>query len=364
MEHSAADEPAAAPRRRPSSSRRLGAPPPPPRGPSGDLLKRRLLALVIGVGVVILLLLLLRACLDARKARGYEDYLRDLDALTTTSSQLSAEFFGRFREPGEASKLEFQAQLGASRGTAEEILTRAEGLDTPDELSGAQADLELAFELRRDGVRSVVEEIEVALGRKGSSDAVKQIALDMRQFLASDVLYRRAQSEIEQALSEQDLSGRVPASQFLPEPIEPWLDDLSLAALIAGVAGQTSATDDSSRGTELTTTALRPGNTVLTPENLNTVPRTPAEVEVTVLNGGLTDERDVAVSYELLGGPTAIAGETTIPRVSAGQSGSTVIPVEGDVPTETELTLVVTVLPVPGETIIDNNESTYRVTFE
>jgi hypothetical protein len=323
-----------------------------------------MLALLIGVGVVVLLLFGLRACLDARKARSYEDYLRDLDALATTTSQLSTEFFNRFREPGDLSKLEFQAQLGAARGTSEEILSRAEGLDNPGELDEAQSDLELAFELRRDGVRSVVEQIEVALGKQGSSDAVKQIALDMRQFLASDVLYARAQSEIERVIDEQDLTGKVPPSQFLPEPIEPWLDDLELAAMIARVAGETGDAADASRGTELAVTALRPGNAVLTPDNPNTVARVPDEVEVTVLNGGLTDERDVAVSYELLGGPVPVQGEMTIPRIAAGQSGSTLIPVEGEIPTEIELTLVVTVLPVPGESIIDNNESTYRVTFE
>lgn len=363
MEHSAADDPLEAPRRRPGSARRTRGTPPPSKGPAGDLVKKRLIAFAVGVAILVLLLFGLRACLDARKARSYEDYLRDLDALATNTSQLSSEFFQRFRDPGEASKLEFQAQLGASRGTSEELLSRAQGLDAPDELDQAQKDLELAFELRRDGVASVVEQTETALGNRGSLAAVEQISLDMRKFLASDVLYSRAREEIERVLAEQELNGEVPPSQFLPEPIEPWLDELELAAMLARVAGETGGAD-TSRGTELSSTVLRPGNVPLAPDSLNSVAKLPDGVEVAVVNGGVSDERDVVVSYEILGSTDLVEGEMTIARIAPGESGSTVIPVDGDIPTGEELSLIVTVLPVPGETIIENNKLAYRVTFE
>ena len=363
MEHSA-DDPFAAPRRRGRPQRRDRGNPPPPREPQGDLLKRRLIALVAGVLVLVLLLFGFRACLDARKARSYEDYLRDVESLATDSEQLAADFFQRFRDPGELSKLEFQAQLGSARGSAESLLERAEGLDNPDEVADAQEDLEMAFELRRDGVASVVEQTEIALGRRGSIDAVRQIATDMRQFLASDVLYDRAAAEIERVLAEEELPGRVPESQFLPEPIAPWLDDLELASLLASVAAQTTGAGDASRGTEISSTALRPGNTILNAEGVNTINRVPEEVEVTILNGGVEDERDLTVSVELLGGADTVAGEATIPRVGPGQTSSVLVPIEGEIPAGLELTLVVTVLPVPGETVIDNNESTYTVTLE
>ncbi|MEJ7875817.1 MAG: hypothetical protein WKF62_04080, partial [Solirubrobacterales bacterium] len=116
MEASQPDDPLASASRRtppPERSRR----PPPPREPAGDMLKRRLIALAIGIVVLVLLLLAVRGCLDAREERAYEKYLSDLDSLVSTSSQLSEQFFGRFRDPGDVNELEFQAQLGASRGT-------------------------------------------------------------------------------------------------------------------------------------------------------------------------------------------------------------------------------------------------------
>ncbi|MDQ3729835.1 MAG: hypothetical protein M3355_09635 [Actinomycetota bacterium] len=361
MEASQPDDPLASPRRRaPSPERRRR--PPPPREPAGDLLKRRLIALGIGIVVLVLLLLAVRGCLDARKERAYEKYLSDLESLVSTSSQLSAQFFERFRDPGDATELEFQAQLGASRGTSEDVFKRVEGLDTPDELSDAQADLELAFELRRDGVTSVVEETEAALGDQGAQEALNQIAADMRQFLASDVLYSRAKAEIEQVLDDEQLPGEVPESNFLPEPIDLWLDRLEIARLLAQVAGETGAAGDATRGTEISSVVLRPG-TVLTPDTLNTLSRVPTEVEVAVLNGGTTKEADVQVSYEILGSTEPVLGETPIARINPGSEASAVLPVAGEIPEGDELTLIVTVFPVAGETIVDNNELAFQVVF-
>jgi hypothetical protein len=362
VEASQPDDSFASARRRTPPPRRR-RPPPPPREPTGDLLKRRAIAFLIGAVVLVLLLLAVKGCLNARKERAYENYLRDLDALVTTSSQLSDEFFQRFRDPGQATELEFQAQLGSSRGTSEDILKRAEGLDTPGELSDAQSDLNLAFELRRDGVTSIVEETETALGEKNSQDAIAKIATDMRQFLASDVLYARAKTEIEQVLDDEGIDGEVPASNFLPEPIEPWLSELEIARLLAQVAGQTGAAGDATRGTELSTVVLRPGNIALTPDTLNQVSKIPTEVEIGVLNGGATDETDVQVSYELLGSTEPIEGEASIARINPGETGTTAIPISGEIPTDDELTLIVTVFPVPGETIVDNNELAFQVQF-
>lgn len=318
---------------------------------------------MIGVGVIVLLLFAVRGCLDARKERAFENYLRDLDSLVTTSSQLSGDFFNRFEDPGDATPLEFQAQLGSSRGTSEDLLNRVESLDHPDELSEAQADLELAFELRRDGVTSVVEQTEAALGDEGSREATKQIATDMRHFLASDVLYARAKAEIEKVLEEEDLPGEVPASNFLPVPNEFWLDDLEISTLLAQVAGETGAAGGGTRGTELTTVTVKPDNVPLTPDTLNTVGEVPTGIEVGVLNGGTTEEVDVVVSYELLGSTEPISSEDTIDRIAPGTEETAEITVQGEIPEEEDLTLVVTVYPVPGESIVDNNELIFQVRF-
>ncbi len=335
----------------------------PPSQPPGDLLKRRLIALAVGAVVIVLLLFAIRGCLDARKERSFENYLRDLSALVSTSNQLSTEFFQRLEDPGETTISEFEAQLGSSRGTGEDVLNRTEGLDTPGDLSEAQEDLILAFELRRDALNNIVEQIPTALGDEGRVDALEQISADMRQFLASDVLYARAQAGIEEVLAEEELPGEVPQSVFLTNT-DIWLDPLQVAAELAQVAGSTGAAGGADRGTELSSTVLKPGNVPLTPDTLNTLGQIPTAIEIAVLNGGTANEQEVPVTFELLGSTDTIKGQGTIPQIKAGQTASAELAIEGEIPTDEQLTLTVTVIPVPGESIIDNNESTYSVIFE
>ncbi|MDQ3572209.1 MAG: hypothetical protein M3383_05045 [Actinomycetota bacterium] len=320
-----------------------------------------MLAFLIGAVILVILLFGIRACLDQRKERAYENYLRDLSALITTSSQLSHDFFTTLGNPGDASVVQFQDQISASRGTGEDLFQRAEGLSPPGELSEAQADLELAFEFRRDALSSIVEQVPSALGDEGRIEAIKRIALDMRQFLASDVLYSRAREATLAILSEEEIGGDVPESVFLPDT-DPWLDYVALTGVLSQVGGETGS-GDPTRGTEISATVLKPGNVPLVPDSPNALGEPPREIEISVLNGGVAEEVDVAVAFELVGGIETVADETTIPRIGPGNTESALIPIAGEIPTGVELTLTVTVLPVPGETIVDNNESTYRVTF-
>ena len=138
----------------------------------------------------------------------------------------------------------------------------------------------------------------------------------------------------------------------------------SLQRELSQVAGSTGIAGDADRGTELSSVVLRPGNIPLTPDTLNTLSEAPTELEVAVLNGGTTNESDILVSYELLGSTEPIENEATIPQIRAAETASVPLSIEGEIPTGEELTLSVTVFPVPGESIVDNNEATYQVIFE
>ena len=129
---------------------------------------RRVIALGVGVLILILLLLGVRGCLNARKERGFENYVSDLGGIVTQSNQLSQDFFGRLEDPPKGlTELQLEAEITTDRGTAESLLQRAEGLDVPDELADAQDELVQAFELRRDGLAGIAEDIPTALGNEG-----------------------------------------------------------------------------------------------------------------------------------------------------------------------------------------------------
>lgn len=363
MEFFEADDPAP-PRRQRAARRSRG--PRPPRGPSGasrEIIVRRLIALGIGLLILILLLLAVRGCLNARKERAFDDYLRDLSALVANTNQLSQEFFGVLSDPGDLTGNSLQAQISSYRGAADDLLRRAQGLDQPDQLSEAQSDLVLAYELRAEAMRTLSNQIPNALGRTGRAQAIDGIVEGMRVLLASDVLYRRARDEMIRVLEEEEISGEVPQSVFLTDPTN-WLDRLGVGAAMARIAGATGAAGDGVHGTEIASTTMRPGNVDLNPDSATTVQAQSPEVEVSVLNGGDTPERDVVVSYELAGGGVLLQGDATIGRIPPGQSRSTRIAIEGDVPTGEELVLTVVVQPVPGEEISENNSASYPIIFE
>lgn len=326
-------------------------------------LARRLLALALGVLIIILLVLGVRGCLNARTERGFENYVQDLVAITTESQQLSAEFFKRLADPGDLSPLAFKAEIRADRSTAESLLQRVQGLDTPDELADEQSELELAFELRRDGIAGTADQISTALGND-PKDAIAAIAGYMRYFLASDVLYQRSRAGINAELSKQQITPQeaLPDANFLPDGPIDWLDEAALTTTLAGL-GAGGSIAPGVHGLALFETTIN--GTTLTPDTTNTISGGgPFELEVSAQNQGENDESDVPVTFTLSGGTNTIEGDDTISSIKAGATQSAKLNIQPDPDTGTDLTLEVTVGPVPGEVLADNNTSTYTVIFE
>jgi hypothetical protein len=319
----------------------------------------------VGVGVIVLLLILIvlgvRGCLNERKARNFENYARDLNAIAAQSQQLSDDFFTRLSDPGNLSALSFEAEIKSYRGSAENLASRVEGLNTPDELKGAQSELELAFQLRRDGLIGISDQISTALGNQGRGEAVDSIAGYMKYFLASDVLYERARAQINAELEDQGISDTAPESVFLAD--QRWLDPLEVSSALALVSGDKQATSGT-HGLALYQTTVQPGDVSLDPSTAATISGTGSpELEVQVQNQGDSEEADIGVSFELTGGTQTISGDATIPRIAAGAIQTATIPIEPAPDPGQQLTLEVTVQPVPGEQIASNNRSTYQVTF-
>jgi hypothetical protein len=331
-------------------------------------LARRLIALVVGVGFIILLVLAFRACLDSRKERGFENYNSDLSSIATESQQLSEEFFGRLRDPGNLTDLAFKAEVSADRGTAENLLQRVQGLDAPGEVAEAQGELELAFELRRDGIAGVGDQISTALGSDGQArgEALERIATYMRYFLSSDVLYQRARESIDATLDEEEIpvaeDDRLPDQNFLPDPTEDWLDDTTLATTLSGAAGGANC-GPGIHGLSRVNTVIN--DTELFTDTSTTVSGGgPYVITVDVQNDGDTEETDVAVEYSISGGTDTIEGSGTVTRIEPGAVQSADLEIDPDPPTGEELTLEVNVIPVCDEELTDDNVGTFPVVFE
>jgi hypothetical protein len=343
-----------------------GSEPPGRRG--SDRQRQILLRRAVGIGAIVLVLILIvlgiKGCLNARKTRSFENYASDLRAIAAQTNQLSGDFFGKLSDPGNASALDFEAEIATDRGTAENLAGRVNALDTPNELSDAQNELELAYGLRAQALSGISGQISTALGNPGPerTKAITQITDYMRYFLASDVLYKQAQDQIDIELSDQGIDEKAPASVFMTDPNR-WLDPLQVASALSAIASKHVAAG--SHGVAIVQTTVKPGNVVLSPDTPTTISgdTSQAEIDVEVSNQGSATEKGVGVSYSLTGGPQTIDGTTTLGSIAPGGLQTAPIPVHPQPERNVELTLEVTVLPVPGETITTNNRSTYQLTF-
>jgi hypothetical protein len=242
----------------------------------------------------------------------------------------------------------------------ESLYSRVKGLDTPDEMSQAQKDLENTFRLRSDALSQFSDNVATALGSEGSDKAVAEMTKAMQTLYGGDVLWTRyASPEIKAVEAQKDITQPIPKGTFLPDfPGTHWLDRSSIESAISLAGGHTSTTATpgvhglgllsvSANGTDLTegsTASVSAGGK--------------PELSIDVQNQGDQTENGVTVQVTVNGGsPT----EQQISSIGPGESQSVTIPLT---PAPTGSTdIQVEVKPVAGETITTNNKASYTVDF-
>jgi len=323
----------------------------------------------IATGAFLLVALLLvfgfKGCLDARKERAMEDYVRDANELLQLSEAQSGRLFGILSAPdGEEQSVDRQNQANELRVESETIVDRARDIDVPGELQEANDYFIESLELRRDGLAEVAEQLPDALADEERRTSTAQIAGVMHVLVASDVLLRsRYNPVLGAALAEADVSAtRARRGQltFVEDPA--WLDPDFVADQIAGIRGTDGTTTPGLHGNGLGTVSL--AGVTLTPGGDATVQLTSdAAFDVQVVNQGDSTETDVTVTVSLGQGGDATELEDTITEIAAGELKTATIPLSGQPPTGQNVPITVRVQPVRGEEVTDNNEAEFTVIF-
>ena len=343
------DSPAARPGRRPR---------PPRRSERQQILKRRGLALGAGLLALILIVLGVKGCLNARKERALTDYARNVTQIVDETQQSGESFFGKLDDPGSLSVTEFVAEVNADRSAMDNYASRVEGLDAPGDMAHAQSALELVYELRRSAMTEIANQMSTALGDVGSERAMAIVADRMRMLLGSDVLYAAVvRPEIDGVLADNGIEGNdVPESIFVPDEAK-WLDSDTVSSALGSVSGSTGASTPGVHGLGLIGTSV--DGVALTADSTTTIAGdgTP-EVEVQVQNQGESTENGVTVSVSVDGRVL----EQDISSIAPGETQSVTIPLTGA--PSGQVTLDVSVQPVPGEQVSSNNEAGYIVVFQ
>jgi CARDB len=322
-----------------------------------QIMLRRALALGGGLILLILLVLGVKGCLDARANRELSDYARNVAQIVEETQQTSKSFFDKLDDPGNLSVTDFVDQVSADRSAIDTYAARIDELEAPGDMSRAQANLELAYQLRAGAMGEIAEKTDDALGDAGAQKAMGAIAKQMQKLLAADVIYEQVvRPEVDGVLADNGISDSdLPKATFLPS--DKWLDEDEVSDALGAISGGGDSDVSGVHGTELS------GVLVNETELVEGAPVTIAgeegvEVEATVTNQGESTESGVTVAVSFEG--STVKGE--IDEIAAGESGSVLIPLT---PTPSgEVTLEVEVEAVDGETITENNEASYSLIVE
>ncbi len=327
------------------------------------MLVRRRIAAGVAVVVLIAIVLLVNGCLKRGKQQGLETYNQNVNQIAQASeTQVAKPLFTTLTGASAKSALEVETQVDHLRLEAHELAERAKGLSVPSEMAAAQQNLLLALDLRTEGLTKTAALISEALGGHAQTASTK-IAGTMEIFLASDVIYsQRVVPLIEQTLSAGGVSGQTTASsRFLPNL--GWLTASTVQSNITGQAASASGAvtpgthGSALKGVSVGTSALEPSPT-LNHVNAGSNPTFTAMVE----NSGTNPETNVKVEVSVTAEDKTFKASHLIGKTEPGQTYSANIPVNG-VTLEAASRVTVNVVPVPGETDVENNKETYLVIF-
>jgi hypothetical protein len=317
---------------------------------------RRTIALVGGVIVLILFVLLVRGCLNARKENAIKDYSTDSAELLRESKEDGNQLFRLLQgEGGTDQATAIINQLNGYSTAASNRVDRAEALDVPGDLKGAQDELLEVLELRSEGMADITDALEVALGDQDRREGSDDVAIQMQVFLASDVIdQKRFRPDLFKVLRDEGLSApQLPTQGFVPD-IE-WLQPDFVAdqvnALRTGTGGNGIA------GVTLGGVALASGGSASVQLSGDLA------FDVQVQNQGENTETDVTVSVTVGDGGDADTQEETIDTIAAGELKTVTIPLSKQPPTGQNVPIKVEVKPVAGEQKTDNNSLDTTVIF-
>jgi len=355
------------------SGRGGGAVPPSGGTPDTDAIRtRRIVAAVVGLLVFALLAIGINACMDNARENQLKDYNRDVSSVITASDrQVGRPFFDLLQQGG-GSPVELESQVNQLRVTAERHVDQAEDFDVPDDLRTAQRNLLLTLDMRSLALGKIASQVRTAQADGDQAgEAVDQIAAQMQQFLASDVIYdTRVVPFLQQTFNEREIGGQSQQdSQFLPNL--GWLQPETVADRLGaegGGGGGDDAADDEEpapglHGHGLVSTTV--GDTTLEPGQTNN--RIPAgsdtAFDVTIANQGENEEQDVAVQVRIRGGGDPITVRRRVEQTQPGANAEVSIPLRTAPPIGTPVTIDVSVARVPGEEKVDNNRQSYTAIF-
>jgi hypothetical protein len=329
---------------------------------------RRAVAGAVLLVVVIVIALGIHGCEVSQRNSALRNYATSVASLVARSTQTGQALFTSLSHGGGAQKL--QNAVNQALADARLQLSTANGLSAPDEMKPAQGHLVTVFEMRRDALAAIGNEIQAALSKSGTQ-AVDRIAAEMGRLYASDVLYKDyAAPEIAAALNGAGITPNAPGGppisglQFVDNIS--WLTPSYVASTLGSSAPTSSSSSTSGSACNSTTCgdamqSVSVSGTTLTPGATATLTANPPPTfTCTFTNDGQQALTNTVVRVTVKG--TSISGHAVQSQTQPGQSYTVQVPLPSAPPTGTH-TVTATVEPHPGESPVIHNTQTFTITF-
>jgi len=328
---------------------------------------RRIIAGVVIVIVIVLILIGVSSCQSGTNKSALESYTSKVNSLINSSQANSTALFVLLKSGINSSNaVKSQNDINKIAQNASGVLSSARKQSVPSAAKAAQANLVQALTLRYDGLISIAEQIQPAVGSAVSPSAVSTIAGDMARFYSSDVLYKLyTVPELAEALHGAGavVGGaegvQINGHQFLPSLS--WLTPTYIANTLGVSAGPASSSGSSAagplpHGSELKTVSF---NGAQLQSSGNTIAGKPAPTfTLNFIDSGASTEHNVVCKVTV----GSASGQKVVPEITPGSSASCSVTLTSSPPAGSA-TLTATIEKVPGETDTTNNTESFPVTI-
>jgi hypothetical protein len=348
---------------------RGGTPPPgrpkrriragPPSGP-GSPVVRLVVALATVILLVVLLVVGINSCQGAKKRDAYETYMGSVGQIAGQSEGVGRDLGKLVTTPG-LKLADLQARLNGLRQQQEQLVVRAEKIDTPGALREQQQSFVEALQFRVSGLAGLAKALTTIKGANTGA-AGRSLAQQADRLVASDVVYEDLFKEGSRGvLKRESINGvAIPDSTFLQDP------DLASPrswSLIVQRLTQTP-TAGGLHGTNIESVRVEPTGAQLSSTQENTVTASDRlAFVVAVRDSGDSQEAQVQVHLNLQQSPEPVKRTQTIDIINPGETKSVAFRDLGSPSFGERTTLQITVEPVPGEKNTSNNTTEYPVVF-
>jgi hypothetical protein len=338
------------------------------------IMVRRAVALVAILVVIIVLAVGVHSCQVSSRNTALRNYNTTVGSLIQRSDATGKQVFGELSGAKSTSNEQaLQTELFNAKNDASSQLSQAKSLSAPGQVSSAQQNFVLTLSLRQSGIADIANRIQQALSRTAATDAVTAIAVDMQEFLASDVVYTtQTAPQIAAALHAAGIpvggsnGETIQATSYLPDLgwLTPSFVAKELGASVPSSAnGAASGTCPSVCGHALNSVSV--GGVALSTVGGNTIPASPAPAfTANFTNTGQNTEHNVTVQVTVsTGSGGTITAQAVESATQPGQTYGLQIQLPKSPPTGTAQ-VTVTVERVAGETSVVRNTKVFPVTFD